>query len=215
MSNSYRSSEITKAIADTLQQTLMAQYNVPASDAALICKAFFSSRLIEVTSPERFSPNSEDLYVNRKRGKIITVKPGNIIFRFWHGSESNIEKAIRDLCNIASVANAWNNLTHAADLSDVVFGVVLPCLATASANAMVELPANSIKIIEYLYKRNCTSEYRAIALEELYEIYASATSHSRKEFDDIITTLLQWRSVANSSDGNKLWLTEEVHISWS
>ncbi len=215
MSNLSPSQKITKEIEDTLQQTLMAQYNVPASDAALICEAFFASRLIEVTAPERFSPNSESLYINRKREKIITVKPGNIVFRFWHGSESNIEKAIHNLCNIVSVASTWNNLIHAADLPDVILGVVLPCLATAAANAMVELPADSIKIIEYLYSRNYTSEYRAISVEELYEIYTSATSHSRKEFDAIIATLLQWRSVANSSDGNKLWLTEEVHFSWS
>lgn len=214
MSNSSQS-KITKAIVDTLQKTLMTQYEVPFSDVELICNAFFSSHLIEITSPERFSPNSEALYVNRRRGRIITVKPGNIILRFWHGSENNIEKAIRNLCNASSAASTWNNLTHAADLPDVILGVVLPCIATAAANAMVELPANTIEIIEYLYRRNCTSEDRAITLEELYEIYTSAAPHSREEFDGIIATLSQWKSVVISSNGNKLWLTEEVHISWS
>ena len=110
MSNLSPSQKITKEIEDTLQQTLMAQYNVPASDAALICEAFFASRLIEVTAPERFSPNSESLYINRKREKIITY------LRKHFGELNAVKKIInldslneKDLSELQEVLNSLKN----------------------------------------------------------------------------------------------------------
>lgn len=209
---------IRKEIKAELYNSLVQQYEINDEAAYNICEAFFDSGIIEVTPPELYSPKSEFICFNYEKQKIISMKPGNIIVRFYHGSDSSIEKALLFADALPHAYAAWKTITADAP-TDVTFSLIIPCLLSILHLSTVELPVESISIISYLYKRNITCEDNAIRLDELYKIFCKSNTmtdsqDTRVKFDNMIGTLLEFKTIDNSYDGNKIWLTEEIMAEW-